>query len=47
MGGAYALDYGAVMLTGLALGAPADFLAEVMTDVEPAIIAGLRSEGDS
>ncbi len=43
-GGAYALDFGAIMLTGQALGAPMALLADVMTAVEPAIVRGLRSD---
>lgn len=44
-GGAYGLDFGAIMLTGSALGVDRALLAEVMMEIEPVVVAGL-SEGE-
>lgn len=48
MGQPFALDFGAVMVMGAALGADMDMLASVLPDAEAAIIAGLSgdAEGD-
>lgn len=44
MGKPFALDYGAVMTVGAALGADAEMLADVLPAAEHAIIDSLRSD---
>lgn len=44
MGGAFALDFGAVMQMGSALGADTALLAEVLPAVESEIIGALAAE---
>lgn len=44
-GGPYALDYGAVLAMGDAMGADRALLADVLPAVENAILAGLDGEG--
>lgn len=46
MGQPFALDFGAVMIMGAALGADAEMLAEVLPAAEAAIIGGLSSDND-
>jgi hypothetical protein len=46
MGGAFGLDFGAVMMMAQAMGADAALLAEVLPDVEQEIIAALREQAD-
>ena len=46
MGTPFALDYGAVMQVGAALGADLALLAEVLPAAEAAIVAGLVDEGE-
>lgn len=46
MGGPFALDYGAVMQVGAAMGADAGLLADVLPAVEGFILAGLKGEDD-
>lgn len=46
MGGAFALDFGAVMQMGAALGVDAGLLAEVLPDVEGEIITALADAAD-
>lgn len=41
MGGAFALDYGAVMTVGAALGVEPEMLADVLPAAEAAIVASL------
>jgi hypothetical protein len=47
MGQPFALDYGAVMAVGAALGADAEILADVLPAAERAIIAGLSGDDDT
>lgn len=46
MGGVYALDFGAVMLTAQAQGLVSPLLAEVLPDIEQILVSLLRSGGD-
>lgn len=46
MGGAFALDFGAIMQMGSALDADLALLAEVLPAVESEIIAALAEAGD-
>lgn len=46
MGGPFALDYGAVMQMGAALGVDAAMLAEVLPAVESEIIAAIAEAGE-
>ncbi len=45
MGGPFALDYGAVLMVGAAMGADLDMLADVLPAAEGAIV--LRYQADS
>ncbi len=45
-GGAYALDFGAVMAVAAARGVDAGLLADLLPDVETILIAGLREASD-
>jgi hypothetical protein len=46
MGGAFALDFGAIMQMGTALGADLQLLAEVLPAVEGEIISALAEAGE-
>jgi hypothetical protein len=46
MGHPFALDFGAVMTMGQALGADPEMLADVMPAAQAAIIAALAPDGD-
>jgi hypothetical protein len=45
--GAYALDFGAVLSMAEAMGAPLWMVAEVLPDVESALIAAMTKSSDS
>lgn len=46
MGQPFALDYGAVMMMGAALGVDAEMLADVLPIAEAAIISAINGDND-
>ena len=46
MGGPFALDFGAVMAVAAAIGADTALVAELLPDVENAILTGIAGDDD-
>lgn len=45
-GQVFGLDFGAVMAVAAARGAPIDLLADILPDVEPAVVAHYQPQGE-